>query len=62
MSRLRGKVALVTGAARGIGEAIDQAFLNEGAYVYLSDMNDELGSTTASRMGLNAKYLHLDVR
>lgn len=62
MNRLRGKIALVTGAARGIGEAIAHAFLNEGASVYLSDINDELGFNTAKRLGRSAQYVRLDVR
>lgn len=62
MSRLNGKVALVTGAARGIGEAIAQAFVNEGASVYLSDINDDLGFNTAKKLGRSAQYVHLDVR
>lgn len=62
MSRLKGKIALVTGAARGIGEAIAHAFLNEGARVYLSDINDELGCKTASKLGMSAQYVRLDVR
>lgn len=62
MRRLEGKIALVTGAARGIGEAIAQAFINEGANVYLSDINDELGINTAKKLGSFAKYVHLDVR
>ena len=62
MNRLRGKIALVTGAARGIGEAIAHAFLNEGASVYLSDINDELGFNTAKKLGRSAKYVRLDVR
>jgi NAD(P)-dependent dehydrogenase (short-subunit alcohol dehydrogenase family) len=62
MERLNGKVALVTGAARGIGEGIVRAFLNEGACVYLSDINDELGVHTAEKLGAPARYVRLDVR
>lgn len=62
MHRLTGKVALVTGAARGIGEAIAHAFVKEGAFVYLTDIDDELGSRTAARLGPFAKYVRLDVR
>ncbi len=62
MNRLKGKIALVTGAARGIGEEIAHAFLNEGASVYLSDINDDLGFSTAKRFGSSAQYVHLDVR
>src|SRR5436190_4962841 len=43
MPRLEGKVALVTGAARGIGEAIARAFVAEGAEVILTDLQDGAG-------------------
>jgi NAD(P)-dependent dehydrogenase (short-subunit alcohol dehydrogenase family) len=41
--RLQGKIALITGAARGIGEAIARAFADEGAFVLVTDLNDALG-------------------
>lgn len=59
---LEGKLALITGAARGIGEAIARAFLDEGACVCLSDIDDALGAATAARLGPSASYRHLDVR
>ncbi len=62
MKRLEGKVALITGAARGIGEAIARSFLDEGARVCLSDINDKLGAETAAQLGASAEYIHLDVR
>ena len=62
MKRLEGKIALVTGAARGIGEAIARAFIDEGAVVYLTDINDGAGAGVAAQLGLTARYLHLDVR
>ncbi len=61
MPRLRGKTALITGAARGIGEAIAELFSAEGAQVILSDINDDLGEETAKRIGGNSRYIHLDV-
>ena len=60
--RLDSKVALVTGAARGIGEAIAKAFVREGATVVLSDINDSLGRSVADHLGPQASYAHLDVR
>lgn len=60
--RLKHKVALITGAAQGIGKACAQIFCEEGAFVYLSDINDVLGEKTAREIGPNAKYLSLDVR
>jgi len=62
VARLDGKVAIVTGAARGIGEAIARVFVEHNASVYVTDINDELGSDVARRLGANARYLHLDVR
>jgi len=46
--RVAGKVALVTGAARGIGEADVRALVREGAKVVLTDVNDELGEALAA--------------
>jgi NAD(P)-dependent dehydrogenase (short-subunit alcohol dehydrogenase family) len=60
--RLSGKIALVTGASRGIGAAIATAFVGEGARVWLTDLRDHEGSQTAERLGSNATYRHLDVR
>ncbi len=62
MSSLSGKVALITGAARGIGEATARAFAGAGAFVYVSDINDELGQQVADSLGPRARYVHLDVR
>lgn len=62
MTRLKEKVALVTGAARGIGEAIARAFIAEGATVVLTDINDALGERAASALGDGASYRRLDVR
>lgn len=59
--RLQQKIALVTGAAQGIGEAIARLFAKEGAIVILTDINDELGQSLASDIGDTCEYLHLDV-
>ncbi len=61
MGRLSNKVALVTGAARGIGLAVAQLFAKEGATVVLSDINDELGEQEASQVDAGSLYRHLDV-
>jgi 3alpha(or 20beta)-hydroxysteroid dehydrogenase len=61
MGRLDGKVALVTGAARGTGEATARRFAAEGARVAIADLRDELGEQVAKQIGDAAIYLHLDV-
>jgi NAD(P)-dependent dehydrogenase (short-subunit alcohol dehydrogenase family) len=62
--RVAGKVALVTGAARGQGAAHAERLAAEGAAVLLTDVLDELGEATAERIraaGGDAAYRHLDV-
>lgn len=60
MKRLQDKVALVTGSARGIGAAIAQAFVKEGAKVLVTDIDEPQGRATAARLG--AEWMALDVR
>lgn len=60
--RLEGKVALITGAAQGIGEETARRFHEEGAIVILSDIQDEKGEDVARQIGGETIYLHLDVR
>jgi NAD(P)-dependent dehydrogenase (short-subunit alcohol dehydrogenase family) len=52
--RLRGKVALVTGGAQGIGAGITEAFAREGATLYISDLNGDGVAATAQRLGASA--------
>jgi NAD(P)-dependent dehydrogenase (short-subunit alcohol dehydrogenase family) len=64
MKRLEGKVALVTGAARGLGAAQAQALAREGARVIFSDVMDAEGHEVERDIqgsGGDAQYLHLDV-
>lgn len=61
MARFAGKVALVTGAASGIGRAAALAFAAEGARVMVADINDKGGRETVARIGAAAVYEPLDV-
>ena len=61
MGRLDGKVALITGGARGMGAEDSRLFAAEGAVVVLTDVLDDLGAETASQID-GASYHHLDIR
>ncbi len=59
MQKLDGKICLVTGAARGIGEAIARAFAAEGAEIIVTDINETGGRAVAADLG--ARFETLDV-
>ena len=59
--RLVGRVAIVTGAARGSGAVAAERLVDEGASVVLADLRDDLGREMAGKLGERAAYEHLDV-
>ncbi|MDB2613849.1 glucose 1-dehydrogenase [Chlamydiales bacterium] len=61
VNRLEGKIALITGAAQGIGEEVAITFAKEGAAVIVTDINDSKGQLVAEKIGEKATYLRLDV-
>ena len=52
--RLQDKVAIVTGAAHGIGRAVAELFAEEGAWVLVADLDDAAGEATAA--GIRGRY------
>jgi glucose 1-dehydrogenase len=57
--KLKNKIAIITGAARGIGLACAERFIAEGAKAVITDITDEIGKAEAKRLG--AAYMHCDV-
>lgn len=61
--RLRNKVAIITGAGRGIGLAAAQAFVDEGAKVVIAEINEELGRSAEAQLrasGGEATFVRTD--
>ena len=61
MRRLNKKIALITGAARGIGLVISKAYIAEGAIVFIADINLEAAQKAAVEIGDNAFAIQMDV-
>lgn len=61
MARLKGKIAIITGASQGMGTAHARAFVAEGAKVILTDLNDDAGEALARELGDAAIFVTHDV-
>ncbi|KAK7337383.1 hypothetical protein VNO77_17953 [Canavalia gladiata] len=59
--KLQDKVALITGAASGIGKAVATKFITNGAKVIIADIQQQLGQETAKELGPNAAFITCDV-
>src|SRR5271156_6407942 len=62
MDRLKGKIALITGGSKGLGEADARLFVAEGATVILTDIDVAAGEALAAELGPRASFVRLDVR
>jgi len=61
MTRLAGKIAMVTGGASGLGAAIARRFVAEGAQVVLADLDSAAGEALVAELGAAARFVWLDV-
>ena len=61
MNRLDGKIALISGAGRGIGAATAKLMIEAGAKVIIGDIIEKEGQELAEKLGPNASFIHLDV-
>jgi 3alpha(or 20beta)-hydroxysteroid dehydrogenase len=61
MGRVDGKVALVSGGARGIGASVARTLVAEGGQVVVGDIRDEEGTALAEELGGAVRYVRLDV-
>jgi len=61
MSQLKNKVVIITGAARGMGEATARLFASEGAKLALGDVSEDAGQAVAKDIGKDCFFQKLDV-
>ena len=61
MSSFAGTTTIITGGARGIGERVAEDIVAQGGNVVIGDVNRDLGERLASRLGVQAKFIELDV-
>ncbi|MBD8023968.1 glucose 1-dehydrogenase [Microbacterium gallinarum] len=61
MARVAGKVALISGGARGMGASHARLLVDEGAKVVIGDLLDDEGEALAAELGDAVRYVHLDV-
>lgn len=61
MSRLKGKVAIITGAGQGMGAEHAKRFVREGAKAVFTDVNEAAGAALQAELGENALFLRHDV-
>ena len=59
--RLEGKIAIITGAAQGMGAEHARVFVAEGARVVLTDVQEAAGSALAAELGVHARFLRHDI-
>ena len=62
MKRLENKIALITGASRGIGKAIAEVFHQQGATLILTDISNYEGTIVAESLGEKSEYYELNVK
>ena len=61
MDRLKDKIAVITGAAKGIGYETVRTFINEGAQVVMTDLDVEAGSAASAHFGTSCNFIAQDV-